>query len=173
MSWTCDDCGVRISFAEGFEAPAAPAGWAATVEGWRCLRCRWEHERAKLDALDTTDAAEHLIGFELRRCPADTATKVATRLRGAGLRVGNVSPHLVGIVRAKLIREGALAPPVPVAPASREAVEAELRSDPRRTDSAIATIVGRDRSTVGRARRRLEAAGAIECWRPSRRKAAA
>jgi hypothetical protein len=75
--WTCDGCGVSVSWVGGRPAPL-PDSWSRSAEGKFCLKCRRERAaEAAIDAtpgVDTRDARaklrrSSLIEFEVRRTP--------------------------------------------------------------------------------------------------------
>jgi len=103
--WTCDRCGVSVSYIDGTLA-ALPETWTRAADGIFCLTCR--RERAGEAALDAVPAGcsnevrakarrAGLLEFEVRRAPerADnaiakachtSASAVATARQAVGRR---------------------------------------------------------------------------------------
>ena len=176
-SWTCSACGVTTRYLPGHGPEGdLPPGFTEADDGtFRCLPCQRQAVRDALGEDASTEAlADSLIAFEHgRQLADDTPRTIRSRLLALGL-----PPRVVSLTR---IRELAQAEPLgSAAPESngrgtraeqaarREAIVAELRRDPRRSNAEVAAVLGCPESTVGRTRRRLEAAGKIERHRASK-----
>ena len=103
-SWTCEQCGVRVSFSADSASPAIPEGWEQIDGAWTCLGCRRRRISEGLVAgPQATVAAQRrraLTEFELLRHPEDPDHVIARR--------AHCQPRYVAPVRAALIEDGRL-----------------------------------------------------------------
>jgi len=94
---TCQDCGVRVTYAEGFDIPDdAPAGWTEDGGAWTCLSCQRHEARFGGDPA----ARDERIDGELRR---GTGLHEIVRATGANQRQ-------IRARRVALAKSGELAP---------------------------------------------------------------
>jgi hypothetical protein len=103
-TWTCGRCGVRASFASGFQQPAEPIGWAQSDGEWRCLACRRTEviEAARPRSATGASASRRraLTEFELLRDPSAPDRVIAKRV--------NCPTRIVVPIRAALRAAGRL-----------------------------------------------------------------
>jgi hypothetical protein len=94
-SWTCEGCGVSVSWIDGHPAPM-PDSWVRSEEGCFCLKCR--RERAAESAMETAPEDTNrearaklrrasLIEFEIRRTPDRPNNSIARACRSSVLAV--------------------------------------------------------------------------------------
>jgi hypothetical protein len=149
--WTCTECGTRRFFCDGEPRPAPP-GWDRATD--RCLACTKQGETAE----DTEDRALRMVLEGKRTNETSRACKGVTKSR-------------INEMRGLAIQAGEL-DPATVQPASRPnrdpdrirradeakvpAVEDALRTDPSKTNPALADELGVNHKTVAVARKRLD-----------------
>ena len=105
VSWTCDECGVRVSFAAGSEDnPSMPEGWEERGDTWLCLGCRRrEVTEAVTEGPEASRAAERrraLAEFELLRNPDAPDHVIARR--------AHCQPRFIAPIREAMRDEGRL-----------------------------------------------------------------
>jgi hypothetical protein len=99
-SWTCSDCGVRVSFAPG-AVSAWPQNWIEDASGWHCLGCRREAAMAATasggdgDGSMAQNRRRALVEFELLRDPEARDFEIAKRAKCATSRVRPIRRALV------------------------------------------------------------------------------
>lgn len=183
--WLCVVCETLVRFEPGREPDGdLPERWVRGPDGETCSRCATltAIANAKARGLDARRVGEAAAEHELRADPTGDPGRIASRLRA---HLGRRAPSVTRIseIARELVAAGeipALRSPGAVKPrrsvAEREAVERELREDPRRVNLQIATAAGigggehGKRSYVKRTRERLEVAGEIERFRAPGRK---
>lgn len=96
--WTCDGCGVTVSFTDPAQAPEQPAGWARQGRTWLCLTCRRNEVSAAISG--ATEAKlkgarrRALTEFELLRDPTAADGEIAKRVRCATVHVKPIRAEL-------------------------------------------------------------------------------
>lgn len=81
QKWTCQECRVTVSYADGAKAPKRPDGWAKKGGKWLCLRCRREEvmDQAGQGVEGYASRRHALIEFELLRDREATEMDIAKR----------------------------------------------------------------------------------------------
>jgi hypothetical protein len=96
--WTCDGCGVTVSFQDPAQAPEQPAGWAKSGRTWLCLNCRREEVAAAIsgetEAKTKGARRRALTEFELLRDPTAPDGEIAKRVRCATVHVKPIRAEL-------------------------------------------------------------------------------
>ncbi len=101
-SWTCQSCGVCVSWVDGQQAPL-PESWISTGEGSFCLKCRRERaaELAVESAPEDTSREElakirraSLIEFEVRRTPDLPNNTIARACRSSSVAVAKAREEI-------------------------------------------------------------------------------
>lgn len=93
--WTCDGCGVSVSWIDGHRE-ALPESWARSADGRFCLKCR--RDQAAESAVDAApddcnrDARAKLrraslLEFEIRRAPDRPDNAIARACRSSAVAV--------------------------------------------------------------------------------------
>ena len=167
---------MRSYFAPGREPEVDPrTGWTVGDDGTlRCVSCQRQAVRDALGENASKEAlADALIRFELgRQLAGDTPRTIRGRLLKLGL-----PPRVVSLTRIRELAQ--TEPPGSAAPKAkgrgtapkrppREAIEAELRRDPKRANREIAALLGSSERTVQRTRAALEKTGEIQRHRASK-----
>jgi hypothetical protein len=97
-SWTCSDCGVRVSFAPG-AVSASPQNWIEDASGWHCLGCRRQAAMAATagdgDGSISQQRRQALVEFEILRDPEARDFEIAKRAKCATSRVRPIRKALV------------------------------------------------------------------------------
>lgn len=94
-TWTCDGCGVSVSWIDGHQGPL-PDTWARADDGCFCLKCR--RDRAAESAMDAVPGDGNrearaklrrasLIEFEIRRTPDRANNTIARACRSSAIAV--------------------------------------------------------------------------------------
>ena len=93
--WTCDGCGVSVSWMDGHRG-ALPESWARATDGVFCLKCR--REQAAESAMEAAPGDSNrearaklrragLIEFEIRRTPELPNNTIAKACRSSAIAV--------------------------------------------------------------------------------------
>jgi hypothetical protein len=99
--WTCDGCGVSVSWADGERAPL-PDAWEESADGCFCLGCR--RERAAEAAIEQAPESDRearaklrrasLIEFELRRAPERPNNTIARACRSSAVAIATARKQM-------------------------------------------------------------------------------
>lgn len=81
QNWTCQECRVTVSYADGATPPKRPDGWAKKAGKWLCLHCRREEvmDAAGSGVEGYASRRQALIEFELLRDREATEMDIAKR----------------------------------------------------------------------------------------------